>query len=215
MIATRLEETDISELESLLIRDGKIEAAPYSELNRFSQNELSLFCHKHGVYQLPTNELIDFIRKEIGERGSIEIGSGNGCIGRSLGIRMTDNKMQDLPHIKRYYEAMRQPTIRYGEDVEHLDAIGAVKKYRPEVVIGCWVTHLFKEGMETGNAMGIEEEMLFELGVKKYIHIGNELTHRHKPILAIYDCKRIQNEWLLSRSASRENNIIYIITKRD
>ncbi len=33
--------------------------------------------------------------------------------------------------------------IPYGKTVEKLDADAAVRKYRPKVVIACWVTHRF------------------------------------------------------------------------
>ena len=206
-------ESDLSHLESVLLTDGRINCLPFSELNKFSQNELSYFCLKYGIYQLPTQELIDFILKQMGDLPAIEIGSGNGCIGRSLGIKMTDNKMQERPEIKAHYDLLKQPVITYGSDVEHIDAISAVKKYQPKVVVACWVTHLWKEGMEYGNAFGIEEELLFANGVEKYIHIGNENIHMHKPILSMFPVKKYRHKTIVSRSQSREKNIIYVFTK--
>ena len=208
-----LNNTDISELESFLLKEGKVQNLPYEQLNRFSQNDISVFCHKHAIYQLPTAELINFIQKHIGGESAIEIGSGNGCMGRSLGIPMTDNKMQSLPEIKAYYELMGQPVIRYGEDVEEIDAISAVKKYRPKVVVASWVTDKYREGMQVGNAMGIEEELLFENGVEKYIHIGNENVHEQKPILSMFPVRKFKHKTIISRSMSREKNIVYIFTK--
>ena len=209
-----LEVSDISELESILLKDGKVQNLPYDVLNRFPQEKISLFCHKHAIYQLPTQELINFVKGQIDGKSALEIGSGNGCMGRALGIRMADNKMQELPEVQLYYQAMRQPTITYGEDVEHLDAISAIKKYRPEVVVASWVTHKFKEGMEYGNAMGIEEEEIFENGVEKYIHIGNEKTHMYKPILKLFPVRKFKHKTIISRSMSRDQNIIYVFTKK-
>ena len=80
---------DIKPLEDLMLRDGKIIAVPFNSLNKFPQEQISLFCHKHALYQIPTTELIDFIKNEIGCAQVIEIGSGNGCMGRSLGIKMS------------------------------------------------------------------------------------------------------------------------------
>ena len=209
-----LEVTDISALEGVLLKEGKVQNLPYEELNKFSQQELSLFCHKYAIYQLPTQELIFFIRKHIGGESAIEIGSGNGCMGRSIGIRMTDNKMQEIPEIKGYYELMGQPVIRYGEDVEHIDAISAVKKYHPKVVVASWVTHKYKEGMQVGNSLGIEEELLFENGVEKYIHIGNENVHNQKPILSLFPVRKFKHKTIVSRSLEREKNIVFIFTKQ-
>ena len=214
MTGNLLAVSDIQELERLLLVDGKIQCLPFDVLNNFTQEQISLFCHKWAIYQLPTKELIDFIKIQIGDKSVIEIGSGNGCMGRNLGIRMTDNKMQELPEIIAYYRMMGQPTIKYGDDVEKIDAISAIKKYRPECVVASWVTHKFKEGMESGNALGIEEEEIFGNGVEKYIHIGNEKTHIYKPILNLFPVKKFKHKTIISRSMSREENIIYIFTKK-
>lgn len=211
MNGTILNNIDVTPLEEIMISsNGNIIPASFSSIEKFPQEALSVFCHKHALYQLPTTELIDFIKSEIGSTSAIEIGSGNGCIGRSLGIPMTDNKMQLRPQIKMIYEMQGQPIIKYGADVEELDAIKAVEKYYPQTVVACWVTHLFKEGMSMGNMYGIEEEQLFENGVSKYIHIGNEATHSQKPILEKYQVKKLKFPWLLSRSMKREQNVIYI-----
>ncbi len=208
-----LNNVDVSPLEDLLIRDGKIIPVPFSKLKDFSQESISVFCHKHALYQVPTTELIDFLKSEIGNLPSIEIGAGNGCIGRSLGIMMTDNKMQDLPHIKLLYSMQGQPTVKYGNDVEEIPAIDAVIRYKPKIVVACWVTHFFQEGMTAGNMYGIKEEELFDNGVEKYIHVGNESPttgHTNKPILFKYPVKKYKFPWLLSRSMKKELNTIFI-----
>ncbi len=218
MKADVLTPQDISDLEHLLIRNGKIVPIPAAALMEFGQNALSLFCLKHGIYQIPTTELIKFLQKEIGAHKAIEIGSGNGCIGRALKIPMTDNRMQEWPEMKAYYEALGQPPVKYGDDVKGMAAIPAVKHYHPTVVVACWVTHLFKPGMKVGNAHGVDEELLFGHGVDKYIHVGNKRVHQEKPILrksAHFDIDIISPEWLLSRSMSPEDNQIYIISKRN
>lgn len=212
-LSAKQENTVLSEL--LLTDKGNITPVPFDILNNFTQEELSLFCLMHGVYQLPLVELIQFLRVEIGGRSALEIGAGNGCIGRSLGIKTSDNHMQLIPEIRNYYEnIVRQPIVKYGKDVENLDAISAVKKYKPEVVVACWVTHLYKPGMEVGNPLGIEEELLFANGVKKYIHVGNTDVHSQKPILSKMKYRTYQFPWLVSRSMNRDNNIIYIFEKQ-
>ena len=176
---------------------------------------MSLVCHKHGIYQLPTWELIKFLKDQIGEGPAIEIGSGNGCIGRLLGIPTTDNKMQELPEIKALYEIMKQPTVTYGKDVEHLDGLEAIRKYKPKVVLGCWVTQKWKEGMADGNALGVDEALIFEEeSVEKYIFVGNEKTHASKEILDMFPVRKFKHKTLLSRSMDREKNIIYIFNRK-
>jgi hypothetical protein len=197
---------DISPLEEILLREGKIIPAPYDDLKKFSQDQLSTFCVKHGVYQIPTIELIGFLMSEIPSVGSvIEIGAGNGCIGRALGIRMADNKMQQNPMIKAHYAAIDQPTVNYGDDVEKIDGNEAVKKYRPKTVIACWLTDKLN-----GNMFGVDESRFFKDGVTKYIHIGNEGTHGNKRILKTRNHKKLKFPWLLSRSLTKDDNVIYV-----
>ena len=211
-----LHKQDISDLESLLIRNGKIVPQSAATLLPFGQNALSLFCLTHGLYQLPTTELITFLQKEIGGKAAIEIGAGNGCIGRALRIPMTDNKMQTWPQIAEYYKSLQQPTVNYGSDVQEMAAIPSVQHYKPKVVIACWVTHLLKPGMTIGNAHGIDEEMMFGYGVEKYIHVGNKSVHEMKPILKRakdFDIDVLHPDWLLSRSVRKDENCIFIIKK--
>lgn len=205
---------DIKPLEDLIIKNEKIIAVPFNVLNKFPQEMISLFCHRHALYQIPTVELIDFIKNEIGCAQVIEIGSGNGCMGRSLGVKLTDNKMQQLPEIINHYAILKQPVITYGDDVEKIDAISAVKKYKPQVVVASWVTHFWLPGMTSGNVYGIKEEELFENGVEKYIHTGNSDTHQYKPILNKYPVKKYKFPWIISRSMKRELNEIYIFTNK-
>jgi hypothetical protein len=204
---------DIKPLEELMIHDGKIVPVPFSMIKNIPQEAISLFCHKHALYQFPTTELIDFLKNEIGGEHAIEIGAGNGCIGRSVGIIMTDNWMQTWDDIKKVYFISGQPTITYGKDVEDIPALDAIERFKPKVVVSCWVTHKWHEGMSTGNMYGVEEEKMFDLGVKKYIHVGNvnpTTGHTFKPILDKYKVEKLQFPWLVSRSMQRDLNTIYI-----
>lgn len=199
--------------ELLVSKSGLIMPVSFDVLKAFTQEEISVFCHKHAVYRLPVLELLDFLKTEIGDRIAMEIGAGNGCIGRNLGIKMVDNHMQTFPEIRDHYKLMRQPTITYGNDVQRMDAIQAVKKYRPEVVIGCWITNKQKGGLTIADMYGIDEEMLFSNGVKKYIMVGNLLTHFDKVLLSTTTHTVYQFPWLVSRSMSRDKNIIFVFEK--
>jgi hypothetical protein len=204
---------NIQPIEELFFRDGKIIPVPFSEVNKFPQEALSLFCVKHALYQLPTEELILFLKENIDPANSIEIGSGNGCIGRALGIKMTDNYMQTWPDIIATYAVMRQPVIQYGEDVEEINGNEAVRKYEPSTIVACWLTEKWYEGMNEGNMHGVDEYDLFRDGVKKYIHVGNEKTHGRKRILKDIKHKKYKFPWLVTRSMHREDNMIYIFEK--
>lgn len=209
---------DISGLEELLVQDGLIRPVLYNQLEKFSQEQISVFCHKYAIYQVPTFELIQFLQQELGPNRAleaIEIGSGNGVFGRTLGIRMVDNKMQEWPAIKAYYEGVGQPTVSYGRDVETLAANDAVKLYKPKTVIACWVTQTYDmslpaDEVQEGNPHGVDEIQMFADGIEKYIHIGNSVTHGGKRILEKVPHRKIKADWLVSRSMSREANIIYL-----
>jgi len=202
--------TDISGLEKLFIKDGLIVPVPYADLKSFTQTQICVFCHKHAIYQLPTTELIEFLKAHTKDVTAIEIGAGNGCIGRNVGIKMTDNKMQTWDDIKLTYLIAGQPVITYGQDVETIPAIDAIKRYKPETVIACWVTHKWVDDAHQGNYWGVQEEEIFTNGVKKYVHVGNWQTHVRKPILKKVRFDIVQAPWIVSRSMSYEENVIFI-----
>lgn len=213
-----LENQDVTKLENLLIKDGKIIPVHSKKIRgEFSPEMIMVFCHKHAIYQIPTIELIEFLEALIPDKQkTIEIGAGNGCIGRALGIKMVDNKMQTWPEIKERYRQMSQPTINYGEDVETLDANSAVVKYQPKTVIASWVTQKFYPGLVGGsNPHGIDEMKMFNDGVTRYVHIGNENVHGDKLILkSLYEVRRFRAKWLLSRAQNQAENVIYVIEKK-
>ena len=199
-----LKNYDCSELEKLLIKDGLLIPVAYEKLKRFPQEQLSVFCLKNGFYQLPTIELIDFLKEEIKGLKTIEIGAGNGSIGRALKIPLTDSCLQEKPEIKAFYLMMQQAPIKYPKDIIPIDGNEAVKLLKPECVIASWLTDY-----RNGNAYGIDEIKIIK-SVKKYIHIGNEKTHGFKLALKKFKNRRFTFDWLISRSMEKNLNIIYI-----
>lgn len=201
--------------EILLDSTGRLKVIPFDEVRDLPQTDISAFCVKKGIYSIPTQELIDFLVDEIGDKKekTIEIGAGNGAICKALGIRGTDSFMQLEPAIREHYEALGQTIVPYGEHIEKLDANEAVRKYKPEVVVGAWCTHKYniKEHFRGGNQYGINEKLILER-TQKYIHIGNEKVHSKKPILK-YSHRTIKEPWIVSRSLSKEQNVIYVWEK--
>ena len=200
-----------AELDSLLKPEGQLVPVYAKDLARFSQAHISSFCLQNAVYQLPTWELIDFLDDLIGERSAIEIGAGNGAVGRALDIHLTDSYLQqsNLPGVKEHYDLMGQPRINYPSDVEKCLAISAIMKYRPQVVLGCWITELYRPHLKEGNMYGVDEIKLSRL-VDTYIHVGNDVTHGRKTLLGKFRHREVKATWLYSRSLEKEKNIIYI-----
>jgi hypothetical protein len=186
-------------------------AAFYAE---FPQNELSGFCLRNGLYALPTTELCDLINRLILEvsptRSAIEIGSGNGVLGRALGIPCTDNHMQDDPVIQAHYRAMGQPAVNYGKHVLRMSAEQAVKQLKPEVVVGAWVTHKYHpaEHFRGGNVIGVDEGAMLNR-IKRYIFVGNSRPHALKPLLAVTH-KTIKADYIFSRGFDGTGNMVLV-----
>ena len=170
----------------LMAENGLIKLLPAAAYNQFDPDGLRLWCHLHGRYGLPTVELIGWLKDYVGRRHTIEIGSGAGDLAHHLGIKATDSKIQDDPVAASYYRAMGQPTIRYPAWVEKLEALAAVKKYRPQVVIASWVTNWIDPNLPPppggGSVFGVREDRLLKTGVV-YVLIGNLVVHQYKPIL--------------------------------
>lgn len=206
-------DTDISQLEASLLNENlDLQAQPASFFKDFSQEQLMCFGVKYAVYQFPTWELIEFLKDEIGDKKAIEIGSGNGVFGRYLGIPATDSYIQQTPPIKEFYRAIGQPTVNYGANVEKLEAVKAVQKYQPEIVIGCWVTQWGQSSVIANSSfVGIKENLIMAFpSVKKYIVVGNEDVHKHKMIAKTHKVKELRFPWIISKAVNPSKNLIYI-----
>lgn len=190
--------------------NGMLCVMPTAFYQEFRQVDLSGFCHRHGLYCLPTTELVTKINALILEvsptRHAIEIGSGNGALGKALGIPCTDSHLQEHPAMQAYYAQIATPRTTYGQHVERLDAEQAVAKYRPEVVVAAWVTHKYSkaEHARGGNVYGVDEIAM--LGrIKRYIFVGNFYTHQQKPLLN-FPYTVHESEALFSRSLRPHGN---------
>ena len=204
-----VEHQDISELFDAVHKDGVLQVVDSSVYKQFNGDMLSQLCVENGYYCLPTSELIEWLHNRIAGRSAIEVGAGCGVVGRALGIKMTDNFQQDMPKYNNLYRMAGQAPITYGKDVLKIEALDAVKRFKPEVVIGCWVTHKYdgRNHDAGGNEIGLKEERILRR-VKEYIVIGNDGTHSLKPLRKI-DHKTIYGDWLVSRAAHQSLNAIY------
>lgn len=182
------------------------------DYDRIPFQELRMYCHTQAKYLLVTKELIDFLKILIKDKTAIEIGAGCGDLGKHLNIPMTDNHCQTWPDVKQYYQATEQPTITYGSKVERIDALEAVKKYKPDIVIGAWVTQWISPDIPPppggGSVYGIKEDEILRL-VDAYVVIGAEEIHKHKDILK-YPHTKLDAPFVRSR---RTDNKIWIFPR--
>ena len=181
MEASYLPARETNHLDALLLDSkGRLKVVPTEVYQGIDPTDLRVWCHKKAFYALPTTELLEWLKARIGGRRAIEIGSGNGCLGRALGIPMTDNMSQNWPNVAMMYVLQRQPRVQYGEDVEDLDALAAVQKYQPQVVLGAWVTQWISPRLPPppggGSIFGIKEDQILRSpSVQEYIVVGNKL----------------------------------------
>lgn len=205
-----LKPDDVSYLNEILLDEkGLVRVLPADRLHALDQDHLRIWLHHHAVYQFPTTELVEWLRTQIAGRDAIEIGSGNGAIGRALGIPRTDNRCQEWPDVRAYYALTRQPAVRYGEDVQTLNAVEAVRRHKPKVVVACWVTHIYnkREHERGGNMYGVDEDWLVNR-VETYVHVGATSSHSQKRILS-RPHEEIRADWLVSR-AKPEDRVIWV-----
>ena len=207
-----IEKCDLTDLESQVFdNEKKLIIKPYAFWKGRDMNERRYFMYLHGIYVLPTAELIEWLRSMI-IGNTIEIGAGNGSIARTLSIPITDSRMQESPEIKFIYQMGGQPPIVYHNDIEKLDAIEAVRKYEPDTVIGAFITHKFDPKIGNGNAFGVDEIKMLHKIKRRYINIGNKHTHKDKPLLKIPHTE-YQFDWLITRSVDQFQNVIFVFDK--
>lgn len=198
---------DLNDSSGLLLLDnGKIKLLSSEFYDKLTFDDIRYFCHMHARYGIPTIESVDIIKEIIGGRSAIEIGSGHGDLGYHLGIKKTDSKIQLNPKVKARYDLLRQPIINYPDDVEKIDAVHAVKKYKPQVVVASWITTYSKDPQcPQSSPYGIKEKSILEL-VETFILVGSVPIHGSKQIMKLpHD--EIASPCLISRSKRHENRI--------
>jgi hypothetical protein len=160
--------------------DGRIKVLPSAVLAKIPIDLLQWYCVTHGVYGIPSVELIEHLRELLPPEDSIEIGAGNGVFGRALGLRMTDS-FQQLSVEGRAADMLRhaqQVPVQYGSDVEKLDALAAIRTYKPKHVFGSWVTHKYRPERHElgGNEEGIDDLAVCRK-IETYVVYGNDKVH--------------------------------------
>lgn len=198
---------DISRIQSAMFRDGLLYPIPQRELDRFSMGEKLYFMAYHGVYCIPTVELIQWMRENI-VGTAIEIAAGLGILGRALDIPMTDSKQRDDLKCLIQYGDTGIENIRYPSDIEKLSGAEAVEKYRPDTVVGTFVMHKWRPGMEDGNEAGVDMEDMIKR-VKRLILVGNIDVHKENPLLR-GKYRSFPMSWLFTRATDQSKNRIYL-----
>jgi hypothetical protein len=200
----------VEELDRIFMEDSLVVPVGYEEVQKIPRNDLRVYCNIRGIYTIVTTELVEWLKGQIDEN-TIEIGSGNGTLGRALGIPTTDNRLQEDSMIAMQYLMMGQRPIQYPNDIEKLDGIEAIKKYKPSMVIGSWITHKWRvsEPELEGNAWAPDEEEIMSL-VDTYMMIGNMRVHANNRLLdkRKYKVHAESPPYLVSRAENPEADMI-------
>jgi hypothetical protein len=198
-------------LLNLLLLGGeyRIKPLPADIIQQVDLNDLRVWCVNNARYGVPTAELIHWLRVKIGTRSAIEIGAGMGDLGSSLRIKMTDSYQQvNDADTNILMSLFQQKPTKPMSDVEQIDAQSAVLKYKPQVVIGSWITQRWLPGDEHGNMHGPREEEIIK-NCETYIVIGNEAIHGDKRIMVLPH-ETFYFPWLVSRAKDQSKNVIYV-----
>lgn len=180
--------------------DGRLKILPAAYWAATTWQERAAFGTLHGIYSFPTVELVEYLRGVIGDRSAIEIGAGNGVLAEALGIPATDSFQQRIPKYREYYERLGQVIVPYGPNVIEMHASRAVRRLKPDVVIGCWVTHKFdpRYPAASGNEVGVDESDVLD-HCRSYVFVGNERIHAAKPLWR-FPHERFQFPFVFSRA---------------
>ena len=107
------------------------------------------FCERENLYQLPVVEWLDALREEIlalAPEAPLEVGAGNGTIGKALQARGVNLKLTDPAG---------------GDGTEALDTRNALIIHAPDFVFSCWLPY----------DSGAERQILEAMSLRWYLPV--------------------------------------------
>ncbi len=198
---------DISGIINKCFTKKDLNIQTYAFYEQFSINQIQVMMEQEEIYVLPTEELCDFLDNLIGDKDAIEIGAGKGHLGRELNIPITDSYARhDAYPMKTCKRQGIQPII-YPNDVEKLDALQSVRKYKPHTVIASYLVHkqFYKD---KSKEFGLDGQKLLKM-CKRYIHIGNLDLHTNDPIMQIPHTE-VEFPYLITKNRNPYTDRIFI-----
>jgi len=231
-------------VNSLIGSDGCIYPIPYSFIKDDTLDTLNWVMQALGLYTFPTLELCEWLESQIDDNpeyephSAIEICAGTGWIGRQLRIPITDVKNMENPEVQKVMlDSMSVPTI-YANDVETLEASEAINKYKPDIVIGSYVTSKQlidkidrKKAITIGVKLpygGVLKQNLIDI-VRKEVKVGvdvrgicrkvykvilvcNMRVHRNESYISLPH-KTLSFPWLVTRGDTSQSKILIFENK--
>lgn len=174
-----------------------------------------LACNMSGVYQIITEELVDFVKHLTNGKKTIEVCAGYGTLGRSLGIPITDRKLHLDPRAKLEFEIRTNEINQlpdYPDDVIEMTANKAHREYKPDWVVGSWITQKLLPGNKHGMMYGAEEEKFIESS--NYLHIGSGhlAVHQNKRIMKVPHIL-VEADWIIDKTSYKSTSQMRIWSK--
>ncbi len=191
---------------------------PANEILKLGDYNRQIIMSLLGLYVWPTVELFDFFKTNIpNETSVLELGAGNGVLGKSLGWNSTDNFSQSEQFIARNKEEQRYnkmallqlksnniAPVNYGDNVRKIDACDAVSEYKANTVLGLYLTDVTQNKF-TINLM----DAFMSESTETFYLVGNMDTHYKKS--PIFDLKHeiIEVEGLVIRHQNNKQGRIF------
>jgi hypothetical protein len=122
-------------------------------VSRLPRGELERICefNPHGpIYFIPTRPFLRALARKIGKRRVVEVAAGDGHLARELtkiGVNViaTDSGKWERPQARmnaREKRALRGTNVaglKLGANVVRMDAIEAIRKLEPDLVLATWL----------------------------------------------------------------------------
>lgn len=203
-------------LDSVLLDENqRVKLLPATEYAKLDRDVLRAWCGIRARYVLPTTELVEWLKQEIGSKTALEIGAGQGDLGRLLGIPMTDSYQQvNDPATVAYFKLLSpmgtMPT-HPPPDVAMEDGEQAVRQRKPQVVIAAYVTEKHVRGRDRGNYKGIRYDHIIER-CEKFILIGSLPIHG-KNCASKLKHQELHFPWLVTRTPDQAMSRIWLWTR--
>lgn len=200
--------------------NGKLlpQIVPANEILKLGDHNRQVLMSQLGLYVWPTVELYNFFNKNIDSKTSVlELGAGNGVLGKTLGWNSTDNFSQSNQfnarnENERQYNEIALMNLRscniapvnYGDNVINIDAYDAVRKYKANTVLGLYLTDV------TQNEFTINlVDALMGENTETFYLVGNMDTHYKKSPIFELKHEIIELEGLVVRHRQNELGRIF------
>lgn len=197
---------------------------PANEILKLGDMNRQLLMTMLGLYVWPTVELYEFFNKNIQNQTTVlELGAGNGVLGKKLGWNSTDNFSQsdkfnprnEKEKINHEIALMQLRThniapVNYGDNVINIDAYDAVRKYNANTAVGLYITDVTQNEF-TINLL----DVFMNDNTETFYLVGNMETHYKKSPIFELKHEVIEIEGLVVRHQNNGLGRIFKWVKSD